>query len=122
MLLLYTVRVGDVLEFVAETSQKGFDRRLIAFEEMPLANLAVGDQPGTLQRRQMGGYGGLRQSCALVDLPSTDAVFQRMVLLGKMALRFFQPLEDFSPQWMGKGLHDVVEFVGHGFACSVYRD
>jgi hypothetical protein len=59
---------------LAHLREERLDGGLVAFEEMPLADLLAADQAGALQGRQVGGDGRLRQAAALIDLPGTDAV------------------------------------------------
>lgn len=123
MLLLFSVESSvENLEFATEVREKGLDGFLVAPEEMPLADLAAAHQACALQGRQMRRDGGLRKSGALVDLPGADAVFQRILLIRKVALRVLQPAQDVAAQRMGEGLDDVVERIGHGLFIFEYRD
>jgi hypothetical protein len=68
---------------------------------------------------------GLRQAAALVDLAGADTVFGAVVLVRELHVGVFQPVENFSPYWMGQGFYYFVEIERHGWAHGcvvVYRD
>jgi hypothetical protein len=76
---------------------------------VPLPDFLAGDQAGPLQGGQVGRYGRLRKAAALIDLTGTDALLGGVVLIGELPLRVFQPVEDFSPYWVGQGFYYFVE-------------
>ena len=67
------LRAGLQLQLVAHLAKKFRDDGFIAFEEVPLADLAAGDQAGALQYRQVCRDGGLGQPAALIELAGADA-------------------------------------------------
>src|SRR5690606_19747434 len=114
----YSVRGGS--QFPADAIKNVMEDRHLAREEDPLPDRAAGDQPGPLQSGQVRRYRRLREAGPLVDLSGADAVLTGLVLLGKVALRLLQPLQDFPAQWVGEGLDDVIEIVGHGVRLVRY--
>ena len=107
-------------ELLAHLLEEGLDGFLVAFEEVPLADLLAADQPRALQRRQVGRDRRLRQAAALVDLPGTHTVFGAVMLVGEAGVRVFQPVQDFSPYWVGQGFYYFVEIKRHGWARGGY--
>ncbi len=101
-------------ELLAHLLEERPDGVLVAFEEVPLADLLAADKAGALQGGQVGGDGRLRQAAALVDLPGTDAVFGAVLLVRELRGRVLQPGEDFSPYRVGEGFYYFVEIKRHG--------
>src|SRR5690606_21708365 len=102
-------------ELPGEALEKGLDGGLVAFEEVPLADLVAADQARALQGRQVGRYGGLRGPAALVDHAGAHPALQGVLLVGKVPLGLLEPVEDIAAQRMGQGLEDVVEVGVHGW-------
>src|SRR3990167_582726 len=98
-----------VLERLAHVVEERLDGFFIAFEEVPLADLLAADQAGALQGRQVRGDCRLRQPGALVDLAGTYADFQRVILVGEVRLRIFQPMQDVAPYRVGQSLDHFID-------------
>ena len=87
---------------------------LVTFEKVPLSHLLAADQTRALQRGQVGRNGGLRQTETLVELSSAHTVFGAVMLFGKLDLRIFKQVNDFSAYWVCQCFYYFVEVDRHG--------
>src|SRR5690606_15803361 len=110
--------MGRALKTLFDALQKALDLRIVAFEKVPLADLAAGDQAGALQGGEVGRHRGLGEPGKAVDLAGAYASFQRVVLLlGEVALALLEPAPDVPAHRVRQGLDDVVQIVAHGIGA-----
>lgn len=120
-----TIRGTISSELFGQFLQKRLNRVFVAFEKMPLPMLLAGDQPGTLQLRQVGRNRRLRKARALVDLTGADTAIKGVLLIGEAGRRVFEPGKDLPPNRVRQGFYYLVEVDRHvvlNVGVAVYRD